>query len=123
MQKCKKAQFSNTGEFGGFTVTNDKSLATTLWIGQRASHTHVRQESLAQSPGLVTSQWIEIVLYLVTSLLNALHRNSRGASQGRDLILDPVNDQYLAADLPVAVHAGTIVMKTTPIQYAHKHTP
>jgi hypothetical protein len=26
-------------------------LATSLWIGQRASHTHVRQENLAPSPG------------------------------------------------------------------------
>jgi hypothetical protein len=36
--------------------TNDlnnfySGLATSLWIDQRASHTHVRQESLAPSPG------------------------------------------------------------------------
>lgn len=93
------------------SLDQSRGPATSLWIGPRASHTHVRQGNLSRSPGLVTSRWIGIVRYLATSLLNALHRNSRGASQGRDLILGPVHDQYLAADPSVVVLVEMIGMK------------
>lgn len=87
--------------------------ATSRWTetDQRASLALVPQGSLVQSPGPAISLWIETDPYLVISPLSVMPPSSRGASQGRGLILGLVPVQCLAAAVLVEVLAGMIGTK------------